>query len=63
MKNINIGDVLFDEKSGNFFRVDSEYLELQNGYMCSIVYLDENGNIEETESSSLWTRNEVERCL
>lgn len=63
MKNIKINDVYFDQRSGNYFRIDSEYKELQNGYFCSIVYLDDNGNIIDEECSTLWSRYDVEKAI
>ena len=60
---MNIGDVYFDKRSGNYFRIDSEYQELQDAYYCSIVYLDEDGNIIEEEHSVLWSRYDVEKAI
>ena len=63
MKNINVNEVYFDQRSGNFFRVDSEYLEMQDGYFCSIVYLDDDGNIIDEERSTLWSKYDVEKAI
>lgn len=59
---MNIGDIIFDERSGNYFRIDSEYKELQNGYWCTMVTLDDDGNVIEELSSGWRTKKEVERC-
>lgn len=61
--NINVNEVYFDARSGNYFRVDSEYLELQDGYMCSIVELDDDGNIIAEDHSTLWSRYDVEKAI
>jgi hypothetical protein len=61
--NINVNEVYFDVRSGNYFRIDSEYLELQNGYMCSIVELDDDGNIIEEDRSTLWSKRDVEKAI
>lgn len=61
--NINVNGVYFDVRSGNYFRVDSEYLELQNGYMCTIVELDDDGNIIAEDRSTLWSRYDVEKAI
>lgn len=63
MKNIEVGMILFDERSGNTFRVDSEYKELQGGYCCTSIELDDDGNITAELSEGWKTRKEVERCL
>lgn len=63
MMNIEIGTILFDYCSGNTFRVDSEYKELQNGYWCTNVEVDEDGNVTAELSSGWKTRKEVEKCL
>lgn len=61
--NININEVYFDVKSGNYFRVDSEYLELQDGYMCTIVELDDDGNIIAEDRSTLWSRYDIKKAI
>lgn len=61
--NINVNEVYFNQRSGNYFRVDSEYLELQDGYMCSIVELDDDGNIIAEDRSTLWSRHDVEKAI
>lgn len=61
--NINVNEVYLDARSGNYFRIDSEYLELQNGYMCSIVELDDDGNIIEEDRSTLWSKYDVEKAI
>lgn len=63
MKTIEIGKILFDEYFGNYFRIDSEYKELQNGYYCTVVEVDDYGNIINEISSGWRTKKEVERCL
>lgn len=63
MKNIEIGAILFDQRSGNYYRVDSEYKELQDGYWCTMVELDCDGNISDEISSGWLTKKEVENCI
>lgn len=63
MTNIEIGTILFDYCSGATFRVDSEYKELQNGYWCTYVEVDEYGNITGELSSGWKNKWEVEKCL
>lgn len=60
---VEIGTILFDECSGNYFRVDSEYKELQHGYWCTQVELDDDGEIISEESSGWRTKKEVESCI
>lgn len=60
---IEIGTILFDARSGNYFRVDSEYKELQNGYFCTMVEVDEDMNVTEELSSGWQTKAEISRIL
>lgn len=63
MENIEIGTIIFDYATGNTFRVDSEYKELQKGYWCTYVEVDEYGNVTGELTSGWKTRKEVEKFL
>ena len=57
------GIIFCNMNSGNYFRIDSEYLPLQKGYMCTEVILDDDGNIEQELSTGFQTRKEVEMWI
>lgn len=52
-KEFEIGDIIYFESSGEYYRIDSKYSELQHGFWCTHVEIDENGIIE-NELSSCW---------
>lgn len=52
-RNFEIGDIIFFESSGEYYRIESEYSELQHGFWCTNVEVDDYG-IVVNELSSCW---------
>lgn len=62
-ENVEKGTIFFDEASGNYFRVDTDYAPLQKGYLCTMIELDEDGEVCQEYSTGWKTKREVERWV
>lgn len=56
------GRVIYDNRSGNYFRIDSELDEVRGAYWCTMVELDDTGDISAELSAGWMTKSEVNRC-
>lgn len=54
--------VIYDNRSGNYFRIDSELDEVRGAYWCTMIELDDMGDISAELSAGWMTKAEVNRC-